>query len=180
MGKFIDLTGQTFGRLVAVRRSGTSEHNAAVWECRCECGRVINVTSNNLRTGHSTSCGCARKESTGRWLTQYNTKHGQSGTRLYTVWQGIKARTTNPNNKRYAAYGGRGIKLCDEWNDFNTFSEWAKASGYDEDAPYGECTIDRIDVNGDHEPNNCRWVSLSVQAKNKRRAWDKCRQDTSK
>ena len=80
----------------------------------------------------------------------------------------MRQRCNDPNHKSYANYGGRGIKVCDEWNDFTVFEKWAVANGYDEDAPYGECTIDRVDVDSNYQPDNCRWVDLSTQANNKR------------
>ena len=179
MGNVIDLSGQTFGKLTVIRQIGITKFKSALWECRCDCGHVINVNSNALRTGHTKSCGCARADSTSAWMKRYNTKHNGAGSRLYVVWKGIKQRTSNPNNCRYASYGGRGIKLCDEWQDFNAFREWAEANGYDANAPYGVCTIDRIDVDGNYEPGNCRWVGIDVQAKNKRKAGKACKQDIS-
>jgi len=168
MGSAIDLTGETFGRLFVERRVENSIHNAAQYLCKCDCGNEIVVNSNNLRTGHTKSCGCKRKESTSKWLKKYNFKHGMCGSRLYIVWAGMKQRVENPNNERYKDYGARGIKICKEWHDFETFKKWAYENGYKDDAKYGDCTIDRKDVDGDYEPNNCRWVDLLVQAHNKR------------
>ena len=98
-------------------------------------------------------------------------KHGFSRERLYrSVWSAMNQRCSNPNYHGYYLYGGRGIKVCDEWkNDYLTFREWAYSHGYDPSAPYGKCTIDRIDVNGNYEPDNCRFVPMLVQSRNKRK-----------
>lgn len=165
----INLQGNRFGMLTVISRAENSKHHAAQWVCKCDCGKTVIVNSNNLRTGHSTNCGCMRKKHTREWMLKYNTTHGQSRSRLYTVWMGIRARTNNPKNSHYKHYGGRGIKICEEWMDFPTFREWALSTGYKEDAKYGECTIDRINVDGDYEPSNCRWVDLKIQANNKRK-----------
>lgn len=101
-------------------------------------------------------------------------KHGcgkrNSSTRLYNVWKNMKVRCNNPHSKEYKYYGERGICVCDEWNDFREFQKWAYANGYDENAKRGECTLDRIDVNKNYEPSNCRWVNMKVQCNN-RRLW---------
>lgn len=95
--------------------------------------------------------------------------HGDTGSRLYTVYGDMKSRCTNPNAPNYYLYGGRGITICDEWSDsYLNFKEWALSHGYDENAKYGECTLDRVDVNKGYSPDNCRFVSLKVQANNKR------------
>lgn len=170
MNKYIDLKGQKFGKLTVIERTYNSKHKAAQWRCKCECGNEVIVSSNNLRTGHTKSCGCSRKETNSKRFKEIYTKHGQADTRLYVVWSGIKKRIHNENDSHYQYYGGRGITICEEWdNDFACFYKWAMENGYNPNAPYGECTIDRINPNGNYEPNNCRWVNLNVQAKNKRK-----------
>ena len=98
-----------------------------------------------------------------------NIKHGGTGTRLHNVWIMMKQRCNNPKTCEYHRYGGRGIKVCDEWASFNNFRDWAMSNGYDPDAPRGKCTLDRIDNDGDYEPSNCRWVDMLEQMKNRPR-----------
>lgn len=155
-----DRVGERHGRLTVIKYVGGSK-----WQCACDCGNTVIVSTSNLTSGNSTSCGCFKRENS----RKLNTTHGSSKTRLYGIWKGINKRCYGKNEPAYANYGGRGIRVCEEWrNDYESFRDWALDSGYDEDAPYGTCTIDRIDVDGDYEPSNCRWVSLSVQARNTR------------
>lgn len=165
MGKLVDLTGQRFGRLVAIERVGR-KGSSATWLCKCDCGNEKVVSSHTLREGKSQSCGCLRLER----LREKIVKHG--GTikgkeeRLYDILKGMKRRCSNPNSKGYYLYGRRGIKVCDEWNGehgYENFREWAMSNNYRDDL-----TIDRIDANGDYEPSNCRWVTLQAQNLNKR------------
>lgn len=150
--------GQQFGRLTVLSFVGSSAHGDRIYECACECGRKTTATASSLVAGNKKSCGCLHGEN-----------HGHADDRLYSIWCTMKARCGNPNNHRYKSYGGRGIRVCDEWqHSFKAFYDWAMSSGYDYDAPYGQCTIDRIDVDGDYEPTNCRWVDAGVQAFNKR------------
>lgn len=168
IGKFIDLTGQRFGRLVAVRVVGQDNNGRARWLCHCDCGNNTEVASKELRRGTTVSCGCYSRENSGKRISAFNYRHGERNTRLYGVWTGMRYRCNCPTCKSYANYGGRGISVCDEWSTFPPFRDWAMANGYDPDAPKGKCTLDRIDADGNYEPSNCRWVDSKVQNNNRR------------
>lgn len=157
--------GDTFGRLTVIGRATPVGERPVKWLCRCECGNTTAVQTYSLKSGLTTSCGCVRREQ----LSARNTSHGQSNTRLYNIWRGMKSRCNNPNDTIYKHYGAKGVSVCDEWmTDFMAFAEWSFAHGYNPDLPRNLCTIDRIDPSGNYCPDNCRWVDMSTQAKNKR------------
>lgn len=164
MGKFKDITGQKFGRLTVIERLENDKWKQARWKCLCECGNYTICITRDLKKGAVKSCGCLHKEI----VKKVNTKHGLKKTRLYRLWNTIKRRCYNKNSEKYKNYGGREITMCDEWkNDFKVFHDWAYANGYDENAPKGSCTIDRINVNGNYEPSNCRWTTNKEQQRNR-------------
>lgn len=160
-GKTIDLTGEKYGKLIAIKKCGKNKSGNTLWLCKCECGKETKVCISNLRGGHTKSCGCYAIEQVR--LKKAGLKHGKSHTRLYHIWQGMKARCTNIGSRDYSDYGGRGIRISKEWeNSFEKFYSWAMSNGYKDNL-----TIDRIDVNGNYEPLNCRWVDVKTQNRNK-------------
>lgn len=157
-----DLTGQRFGRLTVIRRVedyiSPKGQRKPRWLCLCDCSKNVTVDGCHLRNGAIQSCGCYNDA-----LKRSRAKHGLRKKRLYNIWCGIKSRCYYEKNNRYSSYGGRGIKMCDEWkNDFSLFANWALKNGYND-----TLSIDRIDVNGDYEPNNCRWATNKVQSENR-------------
>lgn len=176
MPKFIDLTGQRFGRWTVTERGADhftkSGARLTMWNCVCDCGTHKVVSMQSLRKGASTSCGCYAKEKKSRLLAKRNrenAKHGASKERLHAVWSGMVNRCYNQHDNCFQLYGARGISVCEEWkNDYMMFKKWALENGYDESAEYGECTLDRIDNSKGYAPDNCRWVSAEDQANNRR------------
>jgi hypothetical protein len=158
MGKLIDLTGKTFNRLTVIERD-TTKSKRTRWICKCSCGTETVVLGSDLKDQKVKSCGCLKKEI----AVSSNTTHGDSKTRLYSIWLGIKKRCNNPKDSNYSKYGAVGITICNEWLDYISFKKWALANNYQKNL-----TIDRIDSTGDYEPSNCRWTDYSTQNHNQK------------
>ena len=158
--KIINMEGQKYNRLTVIKRYYKTDDKKTFWLCECECGNEVIAEGYQIRKGYSKSCGCYTKERVGN----LNKSHGKRNTHLYSIYTAMKSRCNNPNNATYVNYGGRGIKVCDEWDrDFQTFYDWAVTNGYKR-----ELTLDREDVNKGYLPDNCRWVTMEAQQNNRR------------
>lgn len=159
MPKSIDLSGKTFGHWFVIEKS-VIKNGRWHWKCQCDCGKIKNVEGGSLRKRTSVSCGCDRDKKTG----DRSRKHGGRGTRLYSIWKGIRKRCFNKKDLSYKNYGERGINICDDWSDFSSFRKWSLENGYAENL-----SIDRINNDGNYEPSNCRWATFKIQANNTRK-----------
>lgn len=153
MSRLKDLTGKRFGKLVVIQRAENDKQGRAQWICKCDCGTVKRVRSQDLITGRAPSCGCKT----------HTPRLSSNDRRLLRILKGMRQRCNNPSNPLYKYYGARGITVCSEWEHVDKFREWAYANGYKDNL-----TIERIDVNGNYEPSNCTWVTQHQQASNKR------------
>lgn len=168
-----DITGMIFGRLKAIQRIAFDKNHHSLWQCECSCEEhnLIVVDIYSLKSGHTKSCGCLKKETSCQngkksrdKIRQQSTIHGETKTRLYHIWSNMKQRCNNISHKDYPNYGGRGITYCPEWENYLNFRIWAFDNGYN-----NSLTLDRIDCNGNYSPDNCKWATLIDQARNKRK-----------
>ena len=163
-----DLIGQRFGRLVVIEKL-PSKNNRCWWRCKCDCGNFKDVPTKYLTSGTTQSCGCLNKiksenaKKAAKKSAEVCTTHGLSNTRIYSIWKNMIYRCENSKTAEFKLYGGRGIKVCEEWHDIRKFQEWAMINGYKEGLE-----IDRVDVDGNYEPLNCRWATRKQQNNNKR------------
>lgn len=144
--------GGKFGNLTVVEFSHKDKWHKSYYVCKCDCGNTTIARDTTLKFHKNPSCGCIK-----------NIKHGMNRTRLHRIWCNIKTRCLNKNSPQYEKYGKRNIKICEEWHTFKNFVTWALANGYQDNL-----SIDRIDVNGNYEPSNCRWADAHTQAANQR------------
>lgn len=162
MGKIKNLEGKRFGKLTAIEFIGVGNRHYAMWRCVCDCGNECIMSTDTLTRQGNHSCGCLGKEHL-KEMAQNNITHGMTGSRLLGCYKAMMSRCYRKKDVHYNAYGKRGIVVCDEWkNNKQLFIQWALANGYSD-----KLTIDRIDVNGNYEPSNCRWIPMSEQYKNR-------------
>lgn len=175
--EYMDMTGKRCGHFTVLKEveRPTGKQWRHYWLCVCDCGneRTYETSQLNRIDKVNGSCGCVPRAKVSAMMKTKKTTHGCAGTRLYSIWCGMRRRCFKEYCKEYRLYGARGISICDEWcgeTGFASFKKWALENGYDPNAKRGKCTIDRIDVDGNYCPENCRWVDQKTQSQNKRNA----------
>jgi hypothetical protein len=158
----VDITGKIFNRLKVIDYSHTDKRSKSYWKCVCECGNEVIVRSDSLTSGNTKACGCLSKELKSKMAKTYLTKHGETKTRLYKIWSGMRDRCSSFGTEKGKHYADKGITICKEWDEFIPFKEWSLSNGYE-----SNLTIDRINVNGNYEPSNCRWLTIQEQERNR-------------
>jgi hypothetical protein len=156
----VDITGQRFGRLVALRDAG-SRRGSRLWECRCDCGSLFLATGKAMKSGNTLSCGCLVKDAVVA-RNKASATHGMTGSPEFITWDSMKQRCLNPKHKSFPEYGGRGISVCPEW--LSSFQQFYADMG---PRPKG-MTLERNDTNGNYEKGNCRWATPVEQGNNRR------------
>jgi len=158
-----DLSGKVFGRLTAIKPTKKNSKRNWVWLAICSCGNEVMVPGAYLTNGHTKSCGCLKKEIAAQGIKERSLTHGKSKTRIYKIWEAMRRRCNTTTCPDYKWYGGKGIRVCEEWVKFKPFQDWSLSNG-DQDG----LTIDRIDSGRGYSPDNCQWVSNEENVKRAR------------